>query len=250
MATVFLSPSTQEYNPYYDGMGNEEYYMNILADYIEPYFNASGISFTRNDPEGRVSNSIALSNQGNYDLHLALHSNAAGQANSGNVRGVDIYYYRDSPAGKAAAERIVEGLKTVYPNPDLVRAVPTTTLAELRQTRAPAVLAEIGYHDNSEDAEWIRANLESIARVIAQSTSEYLGVPFVAPGGESEQNMGLVTTGGGRLNIRNMPSLEGTVIGQAPNGSRLVIEGREGDWYIVSRGNLRGYSYAQYVTPI
>ena len=32
MPRLFLSPSTQEYNLYYDGEGNEEYYMNILAD--------------------------------------------------------------------------------------------------------------------------------------------------------------------------------------------------------------------------
>ena len=32
MAFLYLSPSTQEYNPYVNG-GNEEYYMNLLADW-------------------------------------------------------------------------------------------------------------------------------------------------------------------------------------------------------------------------
>ena len=49
MAFLYLSPSTQEYNPYVNG-GNEEYYMNLLADELEPYLHASGISFTRNTP--------------------------------------------------------------------------------------------------------------------------------------------------------------------------------------------------------
>ena len=31
MPSVFLSPSLQEYNPYVNG-GNEEYYMNLIAD--------------------------------------------------------------------------------------------------------------------------------------------------------------------------------------------------------------------------
>ena len=35
MPKVYLSPSLQEYNPYVDG-GNEEYYMNLVADAIEP----------------------------------------------------------------------------------------------------------------------------------------------------------------------------------------------------------------------
>ena len=35
MPTLFLSPSTQEFNPFIDG-GNEEYYMNLIADAMEP----------------------------------------------------------------------------------------------------------------------------------------------------------------------------------------------------------------------
>ena len=48
MASLYLSPSTQEYNKYYDNSGSEEYYMNLIADAMEPYLLASGISFTRN----------------------------------------------------------------------------------------------------------------------------------------------------------------------------------------------------------
>ena len=50
MAFLYLSPSTQEYNPYIN-TGNEEYYMNLIADQLEPFLRASGISFTRNTPE-------------------------------------------------------------------------------------------------------------------------------------------------------------------------------------------------------
>ena len=50
MPTVFLSPSVQEFNPYIDG-GNEEYYMNLIADAMEPYLTASGIDFVRNNPD-------------------------------------------------------------------------------------------------------------------------------------------------------------------------------------------------------
>ena len=36
MPSVFLSPSTQEYNPYITGAGSEEYFMNRIADAMEP----------------------------------------------------------------------------------------------------------------------------------------------------------------------------------------------------------------------
>ncbi len=36
MPNLFLSPSVQEYNPYINGLGSEEYYMNLVADAMEP----------------------------------------------------------------------------------------------------------------------------------------------------------------------------------------------------------------------
>ena len=55
MPMLFLSPSTQEYNMYYDGSGSEEYYMNLIADMMEPYLSASGITYGRNNPAGTVA---------------------------------------------------------------------------------------------------------------------------------------------------------------------------------------------------
>lgn len=79
MPNVFLSPSTQEWNPYVNG-GSEEFYMNQIADRMEPYLRSSGISYTRNDPNRNAAGAIADSNDGSYDVHLALHSNAAPEA--------------------------------------------------------------------------------------------------------------------------------------------------------------------------
>jgi len=180
MASVFLSPSTQEYNPFVTG-NNEEYYANLIADAMLPYLRASGITYGRNNPSGTVSTSIALSNQGNYDLHLAIHSNAAPESLSGMLRGSDVYYYRDSTRGKRAAEVFANNLKLIYPEPNLVTAVPTTTLVELRRTRAVAVLVEVAYHDNVDDANWIINNIEEIAENLALSVADYLGVPFIEP---------------------------------------------------------------------
>ena len=180
MASVFLSPSTQEYNIFVTG-NSEEYYANLITDAMIPYLRASGISFGRNDPDGTVSTSIAMSNAGSYDLHLAIHSNAAPENLSGMIKSPDVYYYRDSSSGKRAAEIFANNLKLIYPDPSLVSVVPTTTLAELRRTKAPAVLVEVAYHDNYEDATWIITNIEKIAQNLALSVADFLGVPFVEP---------------------------------------------------------------------
>ena len=180
MPTIFLSPSVQEFNPYIDG-GNEEYYMNLIADAMEPYLTASGINFVRNNPDTTTRQVIAESNKGNYDLHLAIHSNASPETIKGQQQGADIYYYPTSTRGKRFAEIIQKNYKTIYPNPNNVDLIPTTTLGEVRQTKAPAVLIEVGYHDNRQDAQWIRDNIGNIERVLAQSVAEYFNVPFKEP---------------------------------------------------------------------
>lgn len=180
MPSVFISPSTQEFNPYVDG-GNEEYYMNLIADELIPYLLASGITVNRNNPDESLSRAIALSNEQRYDLHLALHSNAAPENLAGKLSGTDVYYYPTSTKGRQAADIIAANFKAIYPNPNLVNTKTSTSLAELRRTKAPAVLIEIAYHDNPQDAQWIRENIGKIAKNLALSVTEFLGVPFREP---------------------------------------------------------------------
>lgn len=252
MPKIYLSPSTQEYNRYYDGNGSEEYYMNLIADAMEPYLEASGISYTRNDPDEGLSKAISQSNSGNYDLHLALHSNASPDSLAGTLRGSDFYYYTVSQNGKRAATVLADNFKSIYPNPELVKAIPTMILAEVRRTRTPAVLAELAYHDNPEDAEWIRSNIAEIARNLVQGLCEYFGINFVdiktpAPAPDYER-IGVVTTQGGRLNIRARPSTDSAVIAQIPNGMRVSLIEKVGDWYIVDYNGVIGFVNSDYIT--
>ncbi len=180
MPRIFLSPSLQEFNPYVGG-GNEEYYMNLVADAMEPYLRASGIEFTRNNPSSTLSQTIAQSNSGNYDLHVAIHSNASPEAQQGQNTGVQVYYYPTSASGQRAANIIAENYRDIYRNPEDISVIPTSSLSEVRRTNAPAVLVETAFHDNPQDADWIRSNIGSIARSLSQSIAQYLGVPFTEP---------------------------------------------------------------------
>ncbi|HCT65038.1 MAG TPA: N-acetylmuramoyl-L-alanine amidase [Lachnospiraceae bacterium] len=180
MPRVFLSPSVQEFNPYLTG-GTEEEYMNLIADAIEPYLEASGIEFERNEPNESLGEAINKSNEGEYDLHLAIHSNASAESLAGTQSGTDIYYSPNSFYGTEFAKILEKNFKNIYPNPDKVKIVPTTTLREIRRTNAPATLIEVAYHDNYEDEAWIKNNTSLIGETIARSIAEYFGVPFVAP---------------------------------------------------------------------
>lgn len=243
MPFLFLSPSTQEYNPYITD-GSEEYWMNQLADRMVPYLQASGINVTRNDPDGTVGASIRASNAGNYDFHLALHSNAAPESLSGQLRGIDIYYYTPSLNGLRMASIIVDNLKEIYPLPSRVRAVPTTAIVEVRRTRAPAVLAELGYHDNLEDAQWITNNLTAIARSLSLSVAEYFGLPLLSPRPARE---GTVRLESGSLNLRGAPSISGTVLASIPNGASVSVLGSYNGWLSVNYDGLIGWVRSDFI---
>lgn len=243
MPKVFLSPSTQEWNKYATE-GNEQLYMNLLADRLEPYLRSSGISYVRNDPDRNVQGAIADSNAGYFDVHLALHSNAAPEQLAGKLRGIDIYFAPGSSDSERLADIIANGLRSVYPLPDKVRAVPTYELGEVLRTRAVAVLCELGYHDNYADEAWLKNNLEAIARNLVISLCDYFGIPFIPP---TAIRFGMVATGGANLNIRALPSLSGAVIGKIPNNAAMLITGEYNGWYVVSYDDIVGYASSEFI---
>ena len=244
MPRIYLSPSTQESNLYVNG-GTEEYWMNQLADAMIPYLLSSGIQYTRNTPDMTAASSIRASNAGNYDLHLALHSNAAPEGRYGTIRGTDVYYYPTSTNGRRLAEIIAENLKRVYPIPELVRALPTTRLGEVRQPRVPSVLIEFAYHDNPDDANWIKNNLDEIAANVVLSLTQYFGIPFIRP---ESIRQGTVQTSGTGLNIRSKPSTSAPIKGSIPNGTVVTVYSRTGNWYVVGYNGIVGYASADYIT--
>lgn len=243
MPVLYLSPSTQESNPYIIG-GNEEYYMNLIADDMQPYLTSSGITYYRNTPDMTAASSIRQSNAIGPDFHLAIHSNAAPDALSGQIRGTDVYFYPGSIQSRRAAEIIAENFKEIYPIPSRVRTVSTTAIGEVRQTNAPAVLIEIAYHDNIEDATWIVQNIEEIAINLVQSMCEYFGIPFIL---SQPERQGIVRTQSGNLNVRQRPNISSPIIATLPNGTVVTITGQYDNWYVVRIGNGFGYASSQFI---
>lgn len=243
MPSVFLSPSTQEWNPYVSG-GNEEQYMNLICDQAIPYLFSSGIDYARNDPSGSAGDAIRLANAGSYGLYVAMHSNAAPENLSGSQRGSDVYYYRFGTNSRRAAQLFRNNLRQIYPLPDKVRLMPTTSLGEVTQSKAPAVLLELAFHDNPEDAAWIVQNIAQIAWAIALSIAEYFGLPLAAP---QQIQPGRVAVQSGMLNLRAAPSLSARVLASMPKGAFLTVLGTLENWYVVRYGSMTGYAASRFV---
>lgn len=244
MPIIYLSPSTQEWNEYVTGSGSEEYNMNLLADALEPYLRANGIQYRRNRPEMTAASSIREANLGQYDLYLALHSNASGAGSYGENRGIIAFYYPGSSNGRRAAELIAQQLRQIYPLPSQVTTRATTSLGEVRQPRFPSVLVEIGYHDNYDDAVWLEGHLDAIAQQLARALTEYFGLPFIYP---MEPASGTVAIQYGTLNLRDYPSSDGAILENLPAGASVKVYGEWQGWYVVHYEGYVGYAAAAYI---
>ena len=244
MPMIYLSPSTQEWNEYVTGSGSEEYNMNLLADALEPYLRSNGIQYRRNRPEMTAASSIREANLGQYDLYLALHSNASGAGSYGENRGIIAFYYPGSSNGRRAAELIAEQLRQIYPLPNQVTTRATTSLGEVRQPRVPSVLVEIGYHDNYDDAVWLEGHWDAIAQQLARALTEYFGLPFIYP---MEPVSGTVAIQYGTLNLRDYPSSDGAILENLPAGASVMVYGEWEGWYVVHYEGYVGYAAAAYI---
>lgn len=138
----------------------------------------------------------------------------------------------------------MRNLKSIYPLPEKVYARSTTALGEVRQPRMPAVLLELGYHDNYADARWVQNNIQSIAANLVLSLTEYFGLPFITP---ITPWRGTVRTQSGNLNLREYPSQQGRVAAQLPSGAVVTVYGQYGGWYSVGYQGHLGYAAASYI---
>ena len=107
------------------------------------------------------------------------------------------------------------------------------------------MLAEVAYHDNPEDAQWIRDNIDVMAENLVLSLADYFDIPFNTP--SSSQRTATVTTLGGNLNIRQQPDINSPRIASVPNGTKVTVYYDTGEWSLIQYGNITGYANNRYL---
>ena len=107
------------------------------------------------------------------------------------------------------------------------------------RVRAPSAFLELGYHDNPEDAAWIKSSLDAVAKNLVISLTDYFDIPFLLP---QPSRSGQVDVDWGVLNIRARPELDAPILVQAPDGAPLTVRNstRTGIWWTTTE---------QWVTP-
>lgn len=167
---IYLSPSDQYTNTYYDGKHNEGEVCHTISGAAEIALKRCGVSVKRGK-SGTYQQRAAESNNWGADVHVCIHTNAGG----GDGTLVMCY-----PGNKN--EKIV---KNIY---NKIAAMSTgkddgikevTSLYEINNTTALCVYLEIGFHDNSEEGKWILEHEQEIGEAIAQAICETYGYKYV-----------------------------------------------------------------------
>ena len=104
-----------------------------------------------------------------------------------------MYAHRFGGEGEKLANAIYGYLSALTPTEDLGVKEGYSTfngqgMYELRRTVAPAILAEIAFHDNPQDAQFIMDNIYEIGQGIAKGILDYFGISYI-PDSMANQNM-------------------------------------------------------------
>lgn len=173
--SVYISPSAQPWNPCADGVGNEEMYMRQIAVAMVPHLQEYGLHLIVAAPQDGPS-----SQQGNFlrqrireaeargcGLYLSLHSNAA----NGQARGAHFYLHGQDQGGNTFTQMLARNYS--YPDSSKLRRINNSSFLELNTPTMPRALIETAFHDNPQDLAWIKANIGTIAKDLADTVYQF-----------------------------------------------------------------------------
>ncbi len=168
---IYINPSVQHANLYINGKGNEATNMNDIAKYLKKELDKiEFLEVLYNLDNLPLKKSVEESNKFDADIHLALHSNAGGG------RGSEIFTINSHSFSKVVYDDFNKlgnfkqrGIKN------------GSHLYEVKNSKADHVaLMEFLFHDNLEEANWIVANKELIAKQLAKSIINFVSVFYYA----------------------------------------------------------------------
>jgi len=115
-----------------------------------------------------------FANRGTYDYFISFHRNAFKPE---TAAGVETYtYLNPSAKSKGLAEKTQSALVEVgFAN----RGVKEANFHVLRETKAPAVLIEIGFIDNSQDNALFDAKKNEIVKAVSCAILSQLGLAYI-----------------------------------------------------------------------
>jgi N-acetylmuramoyl-L-alanine amidase len=146
------------------------------------YLNINGIEtvITNNDINHNMSlrDRVNISNNNKVDIFISIHKNAITGQWQNTAKGIETYCYKFGGNGEKLAKQIHEQLMLECDMKD--RGVKEGNFCVIRETKAPAVLLELGFMDYRPEADQMKNELwhNKYAKAIAKGVCKYFKVDF------------------------------------------------------------------------
>lgn len=127
-----------------------------------------------NDATVSLNDRSAFENRSNYDYFISFHRNAYKPE---SARGVEAYTYLNPGVKSQSLSRRIQDCLVSLGFID--RGVKTADYHVLRETKAAAVLIEIGFIDNTDDNDLFDEKRNEIVKVLAKAILMQVGVNYV-----------------------------------------------------------------------
>ncbi len=114
---------------------------------------------------------VNMANSWNADYFISIHTNASENT---SLNGSEVYVYSEGSPAFSLAENVLENIVNIVGTRDNGVRV-NRTLYVLRRTSMPAILVELAYITNTDDAEKLRDNQYLFAYAIYRGILQYFG---------------------------------------------------------------------------
>jgi N-acetylmuramoyl-L-alanine amidase len=174
-----------------------------------------------------LNEQVALANsKGTYDVVVQIHFNAGSSDPNSNTTGTETYYRTSS--GKPYSDRVNAKLSTLFKNRGSKKD--TRGLYWLKYTKCPAILIEVCFVDDKDDAKIYLSNIDKTARLIAEGiANKTISAQPVQPTPQPTDSF-KVKVLVDELNIRKDASAKATIVGQVNSGEVFTIVETKGVW--------------------
>ena len=154
---------------------------NIIADSVAGLLKSEcksfGLDIADNFQSSSLQEIVDAANYSKADIFVSIHCNSAANP---SAKGTETFYCAGSSTGRNIAEcvqkSIVANLQTVDRGVKDDTQSAAGRLYVLRQTAMPAILIELAFISNADDAEILKNYQWRFANAIARGLAEYCGL--------------------------------------------------------------------------
>jgi len=245
MPSVLLSACGSAAAEYCNGAREGEV-MRAILELTEDYLHVSGMGASLLLPRTRASmpfGAVAAAARQRKSALVLMVCSGNYPANSGR-RGVEICtpMQNNGTCGEASrrfAAILEEQFIAIAPGP--VKQVPVP-MPEFRAAKCPAAQVYVGSRSHLEDAQWMLQSTGAIAHALAKAAALWFDILCKSP----FAHCAAVVTGG-TLALRRAPGRGGELLRTLPNGTKLLLLHRDGDWQYVEHEGVCGYVMRSYL---